>query len=127
MLDTDGNGLLSVDEMRAFYREMGLELDEEDTDLIAHLGVAGKITFQEFMWFMFSAGNDGIMLLASKMYDLNGDGKLSHSELRAAIVEELHAMPEMKLKAIMKRPTPTEMKPWISKNSRPFSLAFKIS
>jgi len=102
MLDLDGDNMLSLDEMREFYKEMGLVLDDDHPELISELDGADKISFKEFLRFIFAADNDGIVLLAFKMYDLDKDGKISRSELHAAIVSELHNNPKMKLNALMK-------------------------
>jgi len=62
-----------------------------------------KIPFDQFLHCIYCAGGDGIKLLAIKIYDLDKDGKISRSELQAAIVSELQDdNPEVELNALLK-------------------------
>jgi len=91
-LDTDQDGVLSVEEV-----ERGLELSEVDIDpemeaeLEHILSVTGRVTYSDFMAMMMDRAimcEESVVKEAFSIFDRNRDGRLDIEELSAVLKED---------------------------------------
>lgn len=88
--DKDGGGDLSVDELRALLKALGMDLTEAETqDFLNEVDddASGTVTFDEFMILMNrnEKSQQEEMEEAWAMLDTNGDGSLDKDELRTGL------------------------------------------
>ncbi|KAK8934144.1 Calcium-binding protein CML37 [Platanthera zijinensis] len=83
VLDTDRDGRISGDDLRAFFSRFPAASDDIIASMISDADVnhSGFVEFEEFERVIF-AGDDGIMEDAFRLMDLDGDGKVGFGDLK---------------------------------------------
>ncbi|CCF59500.1 hypothetical protein KAFR_0H00900 [Kazachstania africana CBS 2517] len=89
LFDTDHSGSISATELATVMRSLGLNPDESEVeDLINEIDIDGnhEIEFNEFLTLMARQTDSGDstqeLIDAFKVFDKNGDGLISFSELK---------------------------------------------
>jgi len=107
-LDTNGDGKLSVDEIRAGLSRSGVAFPENIEELVKNVDMnrSGSLDYTEFI----AASLDQKMYLqedvcwaAFRAFDLDGDGKITKEELRRVLSNDdvQHAVPIEKMQGII--------------------------
>jgi len=91
-LDTDGDGMLDMDEAQAAFGQTGLADKFELTEMFRHIDADGdsKIDYSEFIAAAMSSKlvvNKDVCLEAFRAFDQNGDGKISQQELTNVLTD----------------------------------------
>ncbi|KAK8947854.1 putative calcium-binding protein CML19 [Platanthera guangdongensis] len=87
VLDTDNDGRISGDDLRAFFSRFPAASDDIISSMISAADVnrSGFVEFEEFERVIF-AGGDGIMEDAFRLMDLDGDGKVGFGDLKSYLM-----------------------------------------
>ncbi len=89
IFDKDGDGLITTKELGTVMRSLGQNLSEDELKAIIEevdVDKSGTIDFQEFLnlmiWKMQESGIEEELMEAFKVFDRDGNGKISAHELR---------------------------------------------
>merc|ERR1719408_259647 len=89
-LDTDGDGTLTVDEMREGIKRMGVEVPANLQSIMEHIDSdgSGVIDYTEFLAATLDRKQyiqEDVCWAAFRVFDLDGNGKITKDELAAVL------------------------------------------